>query len=81
MFENPSSILITGAPSGIGKALAEHYAADGITLFLGGRNSARLTEIANRCSSLGAEVHTWVGDVTDEAGMKDWIVRCDKTCR
>ncbi len=80
MFENPSSILITGASSGIGKALAEHYAADGITLFLGGRNSARLTEIANRCSALGAEVHTWVGDVTDDEGMKQWIVASDEQC-
>jgi len=77
MYDNPNSILITGASSGIGLALAQHYAAQGTTLFLSGRDAARLEASAQSCRDLGAEVSTWVGDVTDEAGMRDWIQASD----
>ena len=74
---NPESILITGASAGIGEALALHYAASGITLFLGGRDADRLEAVAKRCREAGARVDTWVGDVTDEDGMRQWIQRAD----
>ncbi|MGH8675974.1 MAG: SDR family NAD(P)-dependent oxidoreductase, partial [Burkholderiales bacterium] len=38
----PTSVLITGATGGIGSALAEAYAATGVTLVLLGRNEAQL---------------------------------------
>ena len=77
MFPNPQSILITGASSGIGAALARHYAAPGSTLFLSGRDEPRLKDIANECTALGATTSIWVGDVTDESGLRDWIFACD----
>jgi short-subunit dehydrogenase len=69
-------ILITGATSGIGHALAEHYAAPGATLLLTGRNAARMEEVATTCRAKGAIVETTTTDVTDreafEARVRAW---------
>ena len=78
MFTKPQSILITGASSGIGEALAMHYAEVAVTLFLGGRDQTRLQAVADQCRERGADVHCWVGDVTDEQGMREWIVNSDQ---
>jgi short-subunit dehydrogenase len=77
MYNSPKNILITGASSGIGAALAKRYAGPGITLYLSGRNEERLNEISDACRTIGATVSPWVGDVTDEAGIHDWIFACD----
>jgi short-subunit dehydrogenase len=42
--------IITGASSGIGKALAFEFAAGGFNIFLTGRNEARLAAVASECS-------------------------------
>ena len=41
-MRDPKTILITGASSGIGEALAEAYAGPGVTLVLTGRDRERL---------------------------------------
>ena len=68
-----AAVLITGASSGIGRALAEAYAAPGVTLHLGGRNAARLAAAADACRAQGALVTEWIGDVRDAAGQAAWI--------
>lgn len=73
-LKHPKSILITGATSGIGKALAENYASPNVTLYLSGRNAERLKEIVTTCEKLGAKCDGKVIDVADKQAMQDWIV-------
>lgn len=50
-----SCILISGASSGIGAALARHYARPGTRLVLLGRDVPRLETVAEACRATGAE--------------------------
>jgi NADP-dependent 3-hydroxy acid dehydrogenase YdfG len=73
----PGSILITGASSGLGGALAERYAAPGIRLALAGRNAERLDAIAARCRDRGATVQAESLDVTDARATGAWVLAAD----
>lgn len=77
MTQAPHSILITGASSGLGAALALAYAGPGITLFLSGRDRQRLHDVANTCRARKAEVHALVINVTQSVPMATWIKQCD----
>jgi NAD(P)-dependent dehydrogenase (short-subunit alcohol dehydrogenase family) len=68
-----SRVLVTGASSGLGRALAEACAAPGVTLHLSGRDPARLGGAASACRARGAAVHEAVLDVTDAGAMAGWI--------
>lgn len=67
------SVLITGASSGIGRALAEAVAAPGVALHLSGRDAARLGEVEASCAARGADVRPEVLDVRDQEAMREWI--------
>ena len=72
------NVLITGASSGIGAAIAEAHARRGDALFLCGRDDARLQAVAANCRALGSpRVSAETVDVADEAAMRDWIRRAD----
>ncbi len=73
----PKSILITGASSGIGEALACAYAAPGITLFLCGRDDKRVASVAAACTAKGAVCHGHHLDITDAKACREWITACD----
>ena len=59
-------ILITGASSGIGKALAEQMAASAHTLLLVARNMAALETIKETCVQKGALVHLFQADLSQK---------------
>ncbi len=77
-MKNPLSILITGASSGIGEALALAYAAPGVTLAITGRNPARLAAVLQACQDRGAAVESTTLDVVDKAGLASWMDDLDK---
>jgi short-subunit dehydrogenase len=76
-WQNPRSILITGASSGIGAALARAYAGPGVTLFLGGRDRERLEAVAQTCRDCGAQAHSRTLDVNDAEAMRAWLHEAD----
>ena len=64
------SYWITGASSGIGRALAEFYAKPGFKLGLVARRADKLDEVASYCRNLGADVYLYVADVRDAEAMR-----------
>ena len=77
MKHPPQNILITGGSSGIGEALALHYASTGTHLCLTGRNADRLETVAETCRGQGAVVRVERLDVTDAQAMADLIQDLD----
>jgi short-subunit dehydrogenase len=71
------NIVITGATSGLGRALAVGYAAPGIRLGLVGRNAARLEQVARACADRGAAVVAGRLDVRDADDLSAWLVAFD----
>lgn len=65
--------LITGASSGIGRALALALAMPGTTLHLGGRDAERLEAVAAACRTHDATVHPQRIDVCDAPAMEHWV--------
>ena len=76
MTPAPQRIFISGASSGIGAALARHYAARGATLGLLGRRREALDSLA---AALPGSHHVYTVDVTDHAALaaaaRDFIER------
>lgn len=74
----PRHVLITGASSGIGEALALAYARPGALLSLTGRDVGRLAAVAAAAEARGAQVRQTILDVRDAAATADWAVTADQ---
>jgi len=72
-----SSIVITGASSGIGEALALDYARPGAALALTGRDAGRLEAVAQACRAKGATVVADTVDVVDRDRFAAWLTAFD----
>ncbi len=77
-MQNPQNILITGAGSGIGRALAVSYSAANVNLFLCGRDIEKLSQTKILCERLKANVLLEILDVTDELAVKNWIEKIEE---
>jgi short-subunit dehydrogenase len=62
--------LVTGASSGIGRALAVELARRGVDLVLLARREERLAEVAEQVTSVGRRTVVVAGDVTDAAARR-----------
>lgn len=73
----PRTIVITGASSGIGEALALHYARGGARLGLLGRSLSRLEAVAAACRDLGAQTRIGAMDIRARRDMSEWLETFD----
>lgn len=69
IFYSNKNILITGASSGIGKALSEQLAAPSVTLLLAARNTDSLLQLKAACELKGAKVYVLPADLSSADGV------------
>jgi NADP-dependent 3-hydroxy acid dehydrogenase YdfG len=62
--------VVTGASSGIGRAIAEHLGGAGAHVVLGGRTESAMKEAADRIDRAGGSARVEVGDVRDPAAVR-----------
>jgi len=65
MMKEKRTVVITGASSGAGRAMATVFAQNGDKLVISSRNLDALTSLAEECELFGAEVLTIEADVSD----------------
>ena len=69
-------VLITGASSGIGFALAEECARRGSKLLLTARRENRLQTLVDRLKAKGSEAHFVAGDICDGCVRQELVDYC-----
>jgi gluconate 5-dehydrogenase len=69
--------LVTGSSRGLGRAMAEGFAAAGASIVLNGSDSSRLAAAAAEMRAAGRTVHEAPFDVTDEPGIVAAFDRLD----
>ena len=62
--------LVTGAGSGIGKAVAERLARENVTVGVLGRSESELRETFNKIVADGGKAIVLVADISDEKQMR-----------
>ena len=71
-------ILITGASSGIGAALADEFAAQGATLVLAARRLELLNDTAQLLRARGTTVHIYGCDVKQESSLQAMVADLER---
>jgi short-subunit dehydrogenase len=74
---NAAHVVITGASSGLGAALARGFAAQKKRMTLLGRDRLRLQKVADECLGVGATVNIACCDVRDASVMQDVLSGAD----
>ena len=65
--------IVTGASSGIGRAIAERLGAEGARVFLSGRTRAAMEEAKRRIEQAGGRATVSVDDVRDPQQVRDLV--------
>jgi NAD(P)-dependent dehydrogenase (short-subunit alcohol dehydrogenase family) len=73
------TVMITGASSGIGAALAREFAERGARLVLVARRTERLVALASELRAGGSEVLVCAGDVTRDGDLERATEQAQKT--
>ena len=73
MTTNKPTVLITGALTGIGRATALAFAAEGYQVVVSGRRKQAGEELADELRLAGTESEFVLADVTDEAQVQNLI--------
>ncbi|HVP38102.1 MAG TPA: SDR family oxidoreductase [Candidatus Saccharimonadales bacterium] len=70
--------FVTGATSGIGRATALAFAAEGAHVALAGRRAARLDETAAAVRARGVRALPLAGDVRDPEAARAWVAAVER---
>jgi meso-butanediol dehydrogenase/(S,S)-butanediol dehydrogenase/diacetyl reductase len=73
MSEGRNVVAITGATSGIGRAIAIHVADCGWDVEIAGRSGSRGSEVVEQISAAGGDARFTSVDVCDQAAVRGWI--------
>jgi 3-oxoacyl-[acyl-carrier protein] reductase len=65
--------VVTGATKGIGRAIAETLAAEGVNVSICARNAAEVEATVAALKMKGVKVHGAALDVADGAALKAWV--------
>ena len=68
-------VLVTGATSGIGRAVALRFAESGARVVAAGRNGEALREVGDAIKSAGGQPLTIAADVTKEEDVRNLMQR------
>jgi 3-oxoacyl-[acyl-carrier protein] reductase len=67
--------LVFAATGAIGSGVARKFAEEGATVWLSGRDSARLETLADEIRAKGGTAHTHVVDATDPVAVKEYFAQ------
>ena len=68
--------LVCGSTRGLGRACAEALVREGVTVYINGRNAARLGEALGELRLISAQVHAVQGDVSTAEGRSALLAAC-----
>jgi NAD(P)-dependent dehydrogenase (short-subunit alcohol dehydrogenase family) len=77
MLEKSAVVLGVGASQGLGAAIARRFAQEGFRIIVMGRSAPKLNATLVELRARGANAEAVIGDVTDEALVREAVARAD----
>jgi len=71
--------MVTGATSGIGRAVAEKFASESWYVIITGRDAEKLSKLRDELAAMGAEAKTLCFDVRDRYAAKEAVASLKST--